>query len=181
MMDRSSAAHALTLLSRLALRQAEGGEDRLARWLAGREEQHAELAIEVAVETGGPVGRVLAQALAGRPKLDPELIYRLGRQFGRPIVRDAEPLRELSVFVLRQILALRSASWKSPTERQRISLAVTRQELSQVLLVMGRREEARAAALQAIRDLREADRSGSYPLAILAASRHTCRGAGQLR
>ncbi|MCP4594793.1 MAG: hypothetical protein GY842_29020 [bacterium] len=87
--------HALTNLTRLARRR-----QRALHWLeqalAGpRLQQCAELALEVAVETGDPIGRVLAEQL--REHRVPVLAARLLERCDREDARFSVPLTEVAV------------------------------------------------------------------------------------
>lgn len=82
----------MTQLTRLAARRAEGSRWLLAA-LAGRLDTHAEAALDVAVETGDPIGQVLAGLI--ETSAGPALALRLTARCIERERRDSIPLREV--------------------------------------------------------------------------------------
>lgn len=94
---------ALTLLTRLAQRRPVEARQ-LERALSGRFRRLASLAVDVAVETGDPIGRIAASLLDAEP--DAALAERLF-----PLLpTETVALRELAVEVTRQCLAAARAA-----------------------------------------------------------------------
>lgn len=86
--------HALTVLTRMAARKSEQAAH-LACAFEGRLEQLAEPALEVAVETGDPIGKVLA--LKVEDGCNPKLALRLLRLCQKDFFDSSVPLREVAV------------------------------------------------------------------------------------
>lgn len=101
--------HALTVLNRLAYRRPEQRRQ-LVLALSGRLDRLGVVAAEVAIETGDPIGDVLADVLRGGA--DSNLLERLQAL----VPRDTTALRETAVEVARQRLEhhLRSGEFNTP-------------------------------------------------------------------
>ncbi len=109
---------ALTVLSRLASRRPEAREW-LARAFEGRLAELSEEALDVAVETGGPIGQVLA-ALVG-DQADPNLAERLMLRCDERDFRESVPLREVAeVATRRQLEFLKSELSARPEQVPRL-------------------------------------------------------------
>jgi tetratricopeptide (TPR) repeat protein len=122
--DRAS-LDGLTLLTRLAQqRSGKGGERWLRRAISNeRLELLAESAIEVAVETGDPIGRVLAAALLDRYPRAIYLSARLTMVCDRGDLAQVESLWELAVVASRTMFDSASRDWLDPTPSQQFQLA----------------------------------------------------------
>ena len=136
--------NALTVLTRLAKQRGEA-----RRWLArafeNEAERLAEPAIQVAIETGDPIGQSLAEALYRHGLNDPQHLQRL-------IPWETVALREVATAVLEQMLAAIRAvpsPWSEQVTAEAAGVAGT---LVKRLSDLGRREDALNAAQKA-RDL----------------------------
>jgi tetratricopeptide (TPR) repeat protein len=98
----AEATATLTVLTRLAQRQSE-----LGRWLKaafqGRLERLAELALEVAVETGDPIGMILAEELKGEVPV--EVVLRLENLCNDERYLHSVPLMEVAHIATERALA----------------------------------------------------------------------------
>ena len=156
-LEESQVSHALTVLTRLAGRQPEQ-----ARWLDQAFRHHldrlAEPAMAVAVETGDPIGVVLAKAIADRPNA--ARAEKLTKQLPEQTVA----LRELAFVVISQfVAALRAIPDPKPLQVQ-TDLAGYSNNLANRLSDLGRYEESLAAidvAVGAFRALADA-RPGEF-------------------
>lgn len=92
---------ALTVLSRLALRRPEA-RGWLAGALDGRLSELAEAGLEAAVETGGPIGSVLAELI--KEQAGPRLAERLMLRCEERDYRESVPLLEIAEAVARRHL-----------------------------------------------------------------------------
>lgn len=137
----------LTVLTRLARRRSD-----LQRWIGvalhGRLEQLGEIALDVAVETGDPVGVELARELEISDSI--ELILRLHERHGQERYRLSVTLREVALVVIREVLAHRNASWEHPTDEQQEELAVLGNNLCLAFKDLGRPDESLAHLLKAV-------------------------------
>lgn len=129
---------ALELLARLAQRRAD--QERLVHQaLDGRWQALADTALEVAVETGDPVGLVLARTVGS---WSAELVERILLRCDGEGFRDSVPLRELAVALARRHLAEQQERWREPDEAQRLELARLAGNLSRWLHLDNRLDEA---------------------------------------
>ena len=138
----------LTLLTRIARRQADA-QRWLTKALGGRLEELAVVAVEVAIETGDPMGRILAARL--RRQATDGLVEKLLNRFDDFEIEGSVPLREVIFEATRR-------SWSSRREaigtdagpQQRAELARLSCNLSIALIDLGRRREALEAAQEAV-------------------------------
>lgn len=107
------AASTLTNLARIA-RRREHARAWLTRAFQGRRlDELAESALEVAIETGDPIGEVLAEAVDGAGSIA------LAERLARTLVDDdrfstAVPLRKLAIVANRKMLRHLEAAWPEP-------------------------------------------------------------------
>jgi tetratricopeptide (TPR) repeat protein len=153
----ASWADTLTTITRLATRQ-EHARAWLAAALASRLEALAPVAIEVSVETGDPLGQVLAEALAGCASTG--LLEKLAAQLDGPELNDSVPLREASLVVTRKLLKTRLAGGASPRSGpERVARARLFRNLGERLGALGDVRQALRATQSAVDLYREAART----------------------
>jgi tetratricopeptide (TPR) repeat protein len=109
--------HALTVLTRLAARRAEE-EQKLKAALKGRLDSLASVAMGVAIETGDPIGRVLADAFEERAYDE------LSRTIESQIPLETTALRELALVLIRQ--RYDKEIYQQPIETEERALYVAR-------------------------------------------------------
>jgi len=149
MRTASDVVPALTVLTRVAQDEPEGRRH-LARALRGRLERVGEAAVQVAAETGQPMGEVLAAALKEHP--EPGLFFRLAEVCGREPYRHSTHLASVALAVLdRCVESLPDRSDDHETERVFCRWLNDRGSRR---LQVGQRDEA-------VSDLREAARRRS--------------------
>ena len=138
--NSEQAAHALTVLDRLAQRDPEQTKW-LDKALSGRLEALAETAMGVAAQTGDPIGQLLAKILE-----EQEADMALAQRLVPLLPKDTVALRELRVVVTRLYLArLRSVAEPKPLE-VRQDIAGHSSNLAGYLSELGNREAALEAA-----------------------------------
>jgi tetratricopeptide (TPR) repeat protein len=145
------AQKALTILTRLAQRRPEEGRAWLAAAFRDRLEQLAELVFEVAIETGDPVGQVLAQEIGERA--GGELARRLLKRYDESGYSTSVPLREVGLAATQKCFALLAES-PADDEAARAERARLAGNLGYLLSALGRREEALAATKEAVEHYR---------------------------
>lgn len=133
------ARHALTVLTRLAGRRPDE-TGKLAKALAGRLNKLGGIAVDVAIETGDPVGRVLAELLRDSP--DPDL----SRALVNRIPGHTTALIEAAI-----VIAEQARIGCQPEDAPRLAA-----EHATRLADAGRRSESLAVAHQALNDARAA-------------------------
>lgn len=133
-------ANGLTMLDRCAQNYPPVA-DSLASILNHDLENLAPIATAVAVETGDPIGRILAECLQAEPA--PSIAYRLESQL--PVWTTA--LRELAVTATQQALEYIGPDWLE--EERGLEQARLLNNLGGRLSELGRREEALEAAKEA--------------------------------
>jgi len=131
--------NALTTLTRAAQRD-EKQKKQLEEALTGRLKRLAPIALQVAQETGDPIGSVLAKVL--NTSANPSLAYRLHDQ----IPTETVALREVAVEVTQQCLEDQRHRGENVSTSELARLSNT---LGNRLSDLGRREEALAAAEEA--------------------------------
>jgi tetratricopeptide (TPR) repeat protein len=141
---------ALTRLTRFAQRSGCGREI-LADALANRMDGLSAPALEVAVQTGHPIGRILAQHLQ---TTSPELAEGLVELFELQRYGDSVPLWEAALTATRRLLEIRRSEWSRPNLEQKTKLARWTQRLGLRLHLSGRHEEAVQVSKDAVRALR---------------------------
>jgi len=153
--ETAEAYAALTVMTRLARRSAEA-----STWLRHALSAHldslAEVALDIATETGDPAGLELAHALEGCAT--DELVERLYRLFeDAGSYSDSVPLREVTfVVTARKVALLRGHGEESGSSVSNpADLARSLNNLSVRLSDLGRREEALAAIGDAVELCRE--------------------------
>ena len=143
MSDRA-AKNALTMLTRLARRQPTAEE-----WLRRAFERHGERiavpAIEIAKETGDPIGRLLAEYIEEHQRRD----LALGLEPHLPS-RDTVALRELSALVTAVAVERERNALVTAGAGASVKLARLLNSLGIRLSGLGRREEALAVAEEAV-------------------------------
>jgi tetratricopeptide (TPR) repeat protein len=155
-------ANGLTVLSRLARREPEQ-IDLLRAALAGRLDRLAAPGVKVTVETGGPLGRVLAATLRGEPPANPRSLQRL-------LPQHTVALREFRVVVAEQIRAVLLSSPERASMPNRAELARITAMLGVYLGELNRPEAALAAAEEATATYRALAAVQPAALPSLAAS-----------
>ncbi len=167
-LDRATiqeAQNALTVLTRLARRRPEPAATWLAAAFRGeRLEQLAEPALEVAIETGDPVGMVLAREVEERAS--EELARRLMRRCGEDRYRRSVHLREVALASHQRCYAL----LPEPGSPQKDDSALVKRaglanNLGNRLSDLGRHEAALAATAEAAEHFRSL--SATYSDAVL--------------
>jgi hypothetical protein len=112
--------HTWTLLTRLASRKPE-----VACWLGkvlqDRLESVDEVALNVAIETGDPMGRLLAAVVEEQGSS--ELVRRLETRCAEDDYNTSIPLREISLVATRKTVEELMKAWPSPDAEQRQELA----------------------------------------------------------
>jgi len=159
-LDRS-ASTALTWLTRLAQRRPDQ-EDLLRSALDGRWSSLAEVALEVATETGDPLGLVLAQNVSLWPD---DLVERTLLRCDTERYRDSVPVRELALALLEIHLARVRERWPDPDENQQEEIARLLNNLSCWLQKIGRLEDAIPPILECIQIRRRLERIDTDDLA----------------
>lgn len=143
---------ALTVLTRLA-RRRPGTEGNLRRALQDRaDERLLFLALEVAIETGDPVGRVLAELL--REVRDEDLVGALAEYLDASPGVNAVSLRELALEIVTLSVEIRRNRWSNPTVGQRIDIAELELTRGLRLQENGRREEGALVTRSAVEEIR---------------------------
>jgi tetratricopeptide (TPR) repeat protein len=137
----------LTLLDRLARRRPD-----LECWLDvalhDRLGQLGTIALDVAVDTGDPIGVVLAKEL--ETSGTGELMAHIYELQSRERYQFSVPLREVALVVTRGTLAHRKAPCKNPTLEQGEEIAVLNNNLGIALRDLGRSEESLTPLLEAV-------------------------------
>jgi tetratricopeptide (TPR) repeat protein len=132
----------LTVLNRLARRRGEA-----RRWLeqafSGDLERLAGPAMEVAIETGDPIGQVLAEALERQVLENPSRLEPL-------IPKQTTALREIAVVVMEQMRQRLQQVPQPWPEEVKVETARVTNNLANALRALGWREEALAAAEEAV-------------------------------
>lgn len=143
--------HSLTCLTRLGRRRPDA-ESRLEGAMAGRLEVTAPTAVEVAIETGDPIGRVLAGLLAADPPAG--VIESLSDRFDELGLEGVMPLRELILVTTRVELE----RWLAQDDGSRRHLeegARLHYNLAIALSDLGRRDDALESAREALLRFRD--------------------------
>ncbi|MCP4662144.1 MAG: hypothetical protein GY856_42620, partial [bacterium] len=145
--DAGGRSQLLTVLARLARRRPEAEE-----WLDGAFREHleelAEIALAVAVESGDPVGMVLARQVESGASV--ELAERLMRRCDRADYLVSVPLREVAFGATRKCLEAHRSRWPEPGEEQLAERAGIANNLGSRLRDLGRREDALEATCEAV-------------------------------
>lgn len=128
--------HALTILNRLAARRSDQ-EERLIEALGGRARELADVVLDVAVETGDPIGTILSGLVWGGDRVSlQQLAARLDENAA------SVPLRELAVVATHKLIEHCLSQWNSPDEEQQAELARLYRNLSLRLEATGQMEDA---------------------------------------
>lgn len=135
----------LTRLTRIAQKRRRAGRF-LEQALAGRMDRLAGTAVEVTVETGDPLGRLLARRLEREG--DADLVGELAERIDGGEHVESVPLRELALVVVTRSLEIRRQIWSEPTTAQRAIMAELCLTCGLRLQEAGRPEEG----LEAIRE-----------------------------
>ncbi len=135
--------HALTVLTRLAQRKPESA-NLLERALSGDLELLAEAAMDVAVETGDPIGRVLAKSLSDRPD------SALAKTIESKVPEQTVALRELAVAAGSICRDHLNAHPDPKSEQLLTEMARINNNLGNRLSALGRREDALEATEEAV-------------------------------
>ncbi len=151
--ERIEAHAALTVMTRLARRSA-GASIWLRHALAANLNSLAEVALDVATETGDPAGLALTQAFEG--SANDELVETLYKHFvGAGRYSASVPLREVAFVVTARKIGLLRRRVESAADTFRRDLAQSLNNQSNRLGDLGRREEALAAIEEAAALYRE--------------------------
>ncbi len=121
MLTDAATPEGLTRLTRLARDRGSDGEQWLQRVCERRLETVAMPAIEIAVETGDPIGRILAGVLARCS--EPMLVWRVMFRCDRPGFRLSVPLREVAWVATLRVLETASVLEDRSDEEPRAFLA----------------------------------------------------------
>jgi tetratricopeptide (TPR) repeat protein len=153
------AKHALTVLTRLANRRPQEGA-KLASALEGRLDRLGPIAVEVAIETGDPIGRIID-----------DLIVRHGddataRRLKPLIPSETLALRELGVTATRSALAAMEVA--SSAERDAFAQAALYCDLAARLSAVGKRANALQESERAVSLLEPLDHGSPAAAAALA-------------
>lgn len=154
---RDDSVEALTRLARLARRRPKT-RPQLRRFVESGLRELAESVLEVALETGDPVGLTLREIL--ERTRDPALENRLLERLELARYRGSLPLQELAILLLEQILERDEAPSGDDPDRLR---ALRLHSLARRRFALGRWESAIDAAQASARDFRrlaERDRPG---------------------
>ena len=137
----------LTVLTRLAQRRPEA-EAWLRSGVSGRLRILGKAAVDVAVETGDPMGLVIARVL--EKEKDVGVAEVLMDRCDEPPLWPSVPLRELAATATEQVLSARHQSWSAPNQDQVNRLARLAGNLGIRLKALGRYEDALDASKQAV-------------------------------
>jgi tetratricopeptide (TPR) repeat protein len=142
----------LTVLTRIARRRPD-----LQHWigvaLQGRLEQLGEIALDVAVETGDPIGVELATKLEDNGSL--ELVFRLQGRCDTEKYRNSVPLREVGLIVTERSLSILREQKDKLDETQQAELSRLFMHLGIRLRALGRSENALQATELAVQTYRQ--------------------------
>jgi len=137
---------ALTQLTRLAQRRPEA-----ARWLTAvlkpRGEELFSAVLDVAVETGDPIGLIFAEFLEEESFI---LLARVMLLCGEERYSRSIPLREVERVSTSRVLDILKARWTRPTVEQRVELTRLSINLGQCLHGLGQDEEALQITREAV-------------------------------
>lgn len=142
----------LTTLTRLAQRNPTARQW-IEKALSHRQEDLIESALEVALETGDPIGRVLDEIFQDIE--DRKLLSRVMRWFDARPFGDPVPLMELALTVTRRLLTRRLARPEPANEREALVDLWLSRNLAQRLRAIGHSEEALEIVRQALERARE--------------------------
>ena len=140
MSQKMDCKNGLTVLTRIAARNPEESH-KLEAALKGRLEHLAPLAIEVALETGDPIGQTLACVLSVKP--DPTLANDLRKHIPKKTVA----LREVALEVMQQCI---DAHKIQNTNKSRREVAALLNDTTWTLTDLNRYDEALAAIEEAV-------------------------------
>lgn len=145
----------LTQLTRLAQRQP-GARIWIEQVFEGRLSLLAEAAVEVAVETGDPLGPILAGHLAQHD--DAELLAQIVERCNDARSVYSVPVQEAALAAARQLLSLRRMMWAVPDESQKSVIAWLSLDVGNRLSVIGDLVGALAATREAVREFADLTR-----------------------
>ncbi len=152
---RESHRSALTHLARLAHRRPERRQ-LLVQAFEGRLDELAKPAADVAVETGDPIGKVLAERLAQEGSV--EIAERLVREWDEEKRYDLTlPLREASIATKEILLAHYRSSKSAPGEEERPAITALAHNLGWDLGKAGRWSEGLVLLEEALAEYRARD------------------------
>lgn len=130
-------------------KRSSRAEGWIARVLDSRVRDLAEVAVEVAIESGDPIGRILSGFLDRVD--DPDRLERLANRVQSNSFGESPALMELGLVLGRQLLERRLSMWSEPDRSQQEELARSWQNLSLRLDQAASSEEALVAASSARR------------------------------
>jgi tetratricopeptide (TPR) repeat protein len=142
---------ALTTLTRLVQRRPDQLW-RLKKALSGRLEYLADVALNVAVETGGPIGGVLAEVIENEESID--LVELILTRFDESSYRDSAALFNAVLASTQRALRHRQESTAADNEEHITEIARLANNMSFSLSRLGRQEEACEVAQRAVEALR---------------------------
>lgn len=154
---------ALTRLTRLAQRKPIARRW-LDRSLSGRLPQLAEPAVDVAVETGDPLGPALAERI--REEASVELAKRIMALCLDETRTDSVALFEVLLESARKCLSAYRLRWQRPNQAQTLQLLEALGVERAALVNLGRPSEALAAGLQVVAGFRKLSGDHNLDLAI---------------
>jgi energy-coupling factor transporter ATP-binding protein EcfA2 len=168
--DAINAVHKLTVLNRLAQRRPDQIKQ-LEQIFRGRLDFLAEAALRVAVESGDPIGKVLALALDR--EAHPTLIERLAVLLAGELYFLSLPLMEVGLVVNRKWIALLRALWPEPKGHQLAEVATANRWLGHWLGLSGLWEQAVEHHREAVDGFREVveNNPGKYEFRLAEALR----------
>ncbi len=151
--DTDQARNALTLLTRIAREPTGDTMPRevrswLKRALAGRLDDLALIAVDVAVQSGDPIGVVMAGCLGEEGSLG--VVEAVMNRCDDAPLQQSVPLREVAMVSTQRVYETRRESWPEPTDDQRMKLARLANNLGNRLNELGHREDALSAAQEAV-------------------------------
>jgi tetratricopeptide (TPR) repeat protein len=161
-----SAPGALTMLTRLAQRQPEQ-RWRLKKALSGRLAHFASTALDVAVETGDPIGGVLAELIEREGSID--LVESILTRFDESRYRESTALFDMILVSTRRALAHRREFAATHDDGRIAEIARLTNNMGFSLSRLGKQEEAREAArgsVVALRSLSSRDPERDYELTV---------------
>jgi tetratricopeptide (TPR) repeat protein len=142
----------LTQLSRVATRRPEA-RSYLESALRGHLKELVPGALAVAVETGGPIGLVLADLIEGEESI--ELVEYILAQFDKAHYRDSIALRSAALAATQKVLLHRQASPDAPGGERLAEIGRLMNNLSFSLSLIGRHEEALDSSRKAVDAFRQ--------------------------
>ena len=171
----SAHIHTLTSLNRLASRRPQS-ENLLRELFDGRVEELALAALEVAVESGDPIGRILADYVE---EMSSELRRAVMEWSNAGANRFSVPLREVALAATRRLLEERLAEGAESTAERRAKIAALQLNLGLRLGGLGHWEEAVESIRRAV-DTYRAEKADSFSAGLASSLTHLSEALGEL-